>query len=63
MSIPSNAGADAENGIRTFSLNSNEAYVALCPPRERPWIPNGALPREPRSWDPEVVVERSVRRK
>jgi hypothetical protein len=33
---------------RTFSLNSDEAYEALCPRAERPWIPNGALPREPR---------------
>ena len=34
--------------IRTFKLNSPEAYEALCGRRERPWIPNGALPREPR---------------
>jgi hypothetical protein len=34
--------------IRTFTLNSPEAYEALCEPRERPWIPNGSLPREPR---------------
>lgn len=34
--------------IRSFSLNSPEAYEALCGDRERPWIPNGALPREPR---------------
>jgi len=33
--------------IRTFTLNSPEAYEALCGRRERPWIPNGALPREP----------------
>jgi hypothetical protein len=33
---------------RSFSLNSAEAYEALCPRAERPWIPNGALPREPR---------------
>ena len=35
-------------GIRSFSLNSREFYEAVCEPRERPWIPNGALPREPR---------------
>ena len=34
--------------IRTFSLNSREFHEAVCEPRERPWIPNGALPREPR---------------
>ena len=34
--------------IRTFTLNSREFYEAVCEPRERPWIPNGALPREPR---------------
>jgi hypothetical protein len=33
--------------IRTFGLNSREFYEAVCEPRERPWIPNGALPREP----------------
>jgi len=34
--------------IRTFGMNSREFYEAVCEPRERPWIPNGALPREPR---------------
>jgi hypothetical protein len=34
--------------MRSFSLNSAEAYEALCPRAERPWIPNGALAREPR---------------
>ena len=34
--------------IRTFGLNSPEFYEAVCEPRERPWIPNGALPRESR---------------
>jgi hypothetical protein len=43
--------------IRTFSFNSPEAYAALCPRTDRPWIPNGALPREPRLRNPEVVVE------
>lgn len=33
--------------IRSFSLNSPEAYEALCGRRDRPWIPNGALPRQP----------------
>lgn len=46
--------------IRTFSLNSRgiederrsasptegQFYGAVCAPRERAWIPNGALPRE-----------------
>jgi hypothetical protein len=32
---------------RTYSLNSPEAHAALCP-RSEAWIPNGALPREPR---------------
>lgn len=43
--------------MRTFSLNSDEAYAALCPRRDQPWIPNGALPKEPRVWGPEVIVE------
>jgi len=34
--------------IRTFTLNSREFYEAVCEPRERPWIPNGALATEPR---------------
>jgi hypothetical protein len=34
--------------MRSFSLNSPEAHEALCEPSARPWIPNGALPREPR---------------
>lgn len=34
--------------MRVFGLNSREFYEAVCEPRERPWIPNGALPREPR---------------
>jgi len=47
---------------RSFSLNSEEAYEALCPPGEQPWIPNGALPREPRARDREVIVEPRRRR-
>lgn len=43
--------------MRTFALNSREFYEAVCEPRERPWIPNGALPREPRVREREVVVE------
>jgi hypothetical protein len=50
------AGVHPETRIRTFSLNSKEAYDALATPRERPWIPNGALPREPRVWEREVVA-------
>jgi len=34
--------------MRSFKLNSDEAYAALCPRAERPWIANGALPREPK---------------
>ena len=34
--------------IRTFSLNSREAYEALCPRSDRPWIEAGSLPRAPR---------------
>lgn len=49
--------------MRTFGLNSREFYEAVCAPRERPWIPNGALPREPRVREPEVVVEPGARRK
>ena len=45
--------------VRSFSLNSDEAYEALCPRQERPWIPNGALPREPRVWNLPVLVEMS----
>lgn len=35
-------------GTRSFSLNTREFYEATCHPSRRPWIPNGALPREPR---------------
>jgi hypothetical protein len=49
--------------MRTFSLNSREAHEALREPRERPWIPNGALPREPRVWDQEVIVEPRAQRR
>jgi hypothetical protein len=43
--------------MRTFGLNSPEFYGAVTEPRERPWIPNGALPREPRGREGEVIVE------
>ena len=43
--------------LRTFSLNSREFYEAVCAPAEQAWIPNGALPREPRRWEQEVIVE------
>ena len=49
--------------IRTFTLNSPEFYEAVCTPRERPWIPNGALPREPRLREREVIVERSGKKR
>lgn len=47
--------------MRTFSLNSPEGHAALCTPRERPWIANGALPPEPRAWNREVIVEERLR--
>ena len=47
--------------VRTFSLKSEEAYEALCPKRDRPWIARGALLREPRIWEGEVMVEASGR--
>ena len=43
--------------MRTFTLNSPEAHEALCAREDRPWIPNGALPREPRAREREVIVE------
>ncbi len=45
-------------GMRTFTLNSPEAYEILCPRDEQPWIMNGSLPREPRVWEREVLSER-----
>jgi hypothetical protein len=38
----------AAPNMRSFSLNSPEAYEAMGAREDRPWIPNGALPREPR---------------
>jgi hypothetical protein len=56
--------------VRSFSLNSRDFYEAVTEPRERPWIPNGALPREPRARDLPVIPDtepasayRSARRK
>ena len=43
---------------RSFGLNSDEAYAAMCPREDRPWIMAGSLPREPLTWGLEVVVER-----
>ena len=43
--------------IRSFSLNSREFYEAVRGPGERPWIANGALPREPKPRGLEVIVE------
>lgn len=42
---------------RTFTLNSREFYEAVCEPRDRPWIPNGSLGREPRERERAVIVE------
>ena len=42
---------------RTFTLNSQEFYEAIRAPEERPWIPNGALPREPRIRDRPPIME------
>ena len=44
--------------MRTYSINSREFYDAVCTPRMEAWIPNGALPPEPRARAPEVIVER-----
>jgi hypothetical protein len=42
---------------RSFTLNSREFHQAVSGPGDRPWIPNGALPRDPRSWSPPVMTE------
>jgi hypothetical protein len=49
--------------MRTFSLNSREFADAVCAAPERPWIPNGALPREPKSRDLDVIVEPRARKR
>ena len=46
---------------RSFSLNSDEAYDAMCPRPDRPWIVAGSLPREPRVWGREVEPRSCVR--
>jgi len=43
--------------LRSFSLNSRDFYEAVTEPRERPWIPNGALPREPRARNLPVIPD------
>ena len=48
---------DAPNQ-RSFGLNSDEAYEAMCRREDRPWIMAGSLPREPRAWGLTVVVEK-----
>ena len=47
--------------ITTFGLNSQEFYEAVTEPRERPWIPNGSLPREPMGREREVLRDEDVR--
>jgi hypothetical protein len=43
--------------VRSFSLNSDEAYAALCGRGSYdPWIANGALPREPGAWELPVIM-------
>jgi hypothetical protein len=48
--------------LRSFSLNSREFYEAVCAPAEQAWIPNGSLPREPITWEREVIVERGKKK-
>ena len=45
---------------RTFTLNSPEFYEAVCPPRERPWIPNGSLPRDKPLRNLPVIIDAEV---
>ena len=47
----------APGTMRSFLLNSQEFYEAMCEPSYRPWIPNGALGRTPQSPEPTVIVE------
>ena len=54
----SRPGRPAAPNMRSFTLDSDEAYQALCAPDEEPWIKAGSLPREPRSRNLPVVVER-----
>lgn len=55
MSDP-DANPTAPN-MRSFTLDSEEAYEALCPRQDRPWIMNGSLPREPRGRNLPVITE------
>lgn len=43
--------------LRTFGLNSPEFHEAVRTPGTEPWIPNGSLPREPRSPGRKLVIE------
>lgn len=54
------AAQPAAPNQRTFSLNSREFYEAVCEPRERPWIVNGSLAREPRGREREVLRAQDV---
>jgi hypothetical protein len=56
-----NANVEQAPNMRSFSLNSDETYEALCPRIERPWIMADSLPREPRVWNRPVIVERRRR--
>ena len=49
--------------LRSFSLNSRDFYEAVTEPRERPWIPNGALPRAPRARDLPVIPDADLPRR
>jgi hypothetical protein len=50
------AGEHAETRNRSFTLNSREFHEAVARGTEA-WIANGALPRDPRPRDLDVVVE------
>ena len=53
----SGSGQPEAPNMRSFTLDSDEAYEALCPREERPWIMNGSLPRSPRGRDLPVIIE------
>lgn len=42
---------------RSFTLNSDQAYQALCRRESEPWIKAGSLPRDPRGREGTVIVE------
>lgn len=42
--------------IRTFSMNSQEFYEAMCGPPD-PWRWAPGLPKAPRARDPEVIMD------